>query len=222
MDRFTLKAKVFYNDATDSGDLTPIDQITDLEQGSIIRFPVGFNAIGLDQENPEKTPTHYQVWLVNGNDVVKSEIRTYHLRSAHYNELDFWFQTSLGAVEAVAFHSGHTIGASISKEEFAQEIPFTTSLESHQMQSTPAVIGSVYKASTGYVSLPQLKYLVDFFASQKVWWISGGYRIPVVIKASSLELVKEAKVKGEHEYAINFEYKRAHINSAISNINAQF
>lgn len=220
MEKFTLKAQVFYMDGTSSSIQSPLSQTTGLSVGSVVSYPSGFTQLGLNLVEPLKTPDYYQLWLVNNNGGVVTSKRTFYLREAEYDELDLWFQNSLGVVEAVALRTGHTYGVAIDKKAFLKATPFDTSNTVHELASGDPELVEKFATTTGFMGRKEIMPYIDMLMSRRVWWIHEGLRIPVTIAGGLFEIVKPSIARGEYEFAINFSFTKAFSQNAFSSIDA--
>lgn len=220
MKTFKLKAQVFYTDGTNSAITQPVATTALLEVGEAVTYPAGFERLGLDALNPAKTPEYYQVWLTNNNGVTVANKRTFYIREKEYNEMDLWFQNSLGVVEAVALCSGYTYGVRVEKQEFIKSMPFDITNTVHEIATNDPVFEDRYKATTGWMGKKEIMPYIDLLISKRVYWIRNGQRVPVTIAAGTFEIVTESESRGEYAYAINFEFTNAFSQPAFSDVNA--
>lgn len=218
MNTFTLQAQVFYTDDTSGAVQSPIPTYETLSVGHIISYPSGFTQLGLDVLEPSKTPEYYEVWLKNGNNVIVTAKKRFYLRDPEFNEVDIWFQNSLGVVEAVALKTGMTHGIQIEKTEYQRFLPYDVSNTQHQRINTEAYLIDKFQVSTGYHSLKNILPYIDILISRHVWWLKDGKRIPITIHKGTFQLVKPNAASGQYDYALNFSFSKSFTNQVFSQI----
>ena len=216
MNQFLLKAQVFYTDGTDSGEQSPLPVTSTLSVGQIVTYPSGFQQLGLDELNPAKTPDYYELWLNNGNGVRVTQKMRYYLRDKEFNEVDIWFQSSLGRIEAVALRSGLTHGVQVDKNEFQRYLPANLDNTVHELASDDASMIDEYEVSTGYMSKEELLPFIDLVLSKRVWMIKNGQRIPIMVPKGQYAIVREGEADGAYEYALNVKFIKAFNNQSFS------
>lgn len=216
MNQFLFKAQVFYTDGTDSGAYSPMPVTSTLNVGQIVTYPSGFQQLGLDALNPTKTPDYYELWLNNGNGVRVTQKMRYYLRDKEFNEVDLWFQSSLGRIEAVALRSGLTRGISVDKNEFQRYLPENLDNTIHELAADDASVVDEYMVSTGYMSLDELLPYIDLLMSKRVWMIKNGQRVPVTVPKGQYSIVQEAASEGVYEFALNIKFVKAFTSQSFS------
>lgn len=214
---FVLKGKVYFTDGTQSA-VQNFKAFTGLAGGDAVTLPAGHDQLLIGNVDPTKTVEKYELWVENDADLIVTEIITYVLRSPEYYELDFWFQNSLGVMEAVHFNSGRTSGIEVNKDSFVRAQPFDFNPEIHQLATEGVEFYRTFSATTGFKKRSDIEAYIDMVISKRVYQIIDGQIYPVSINPGSFDIVRESEVQGAYEYALNFEGQIAYSETSYSDV----
>lgn len=218
MTTFTLRGKLFYSDGTESSEITFM-LIENLLEGQITTLPAGYTQLDIENEkDPGKTVERYELYLKNSNNQLITEKINFEVVEAEFYELDFWFQNSLGVVEAVGFKSGSTSGIQVSKDQFFKAAPFNVDPQEHQVSTESSEYGETFSATSGFKKKSEIFALIDLLISKRVYQVKNANIYPVNIEPGSFELVGSSEVDGSYQYAINFSGSIAYSQHSFSAI----
>jgi hypothetical protein len=203
-----LRIKAYFDDGTNQTEITKT--ISPVAYGELYQIPAGPVNSGASVINAAKNLVKYELSLLDNNDIVITEVRTYHVQAIRHPLTRFFmFLNSLGAFEVLRF-----TGQAVKRTEFSREVVQKFLAHNYaaldgEFVSNSITIQGKHSFSSGFVKDRYAEqwhdYLVDFLRSPIVYDITSGTRVPVVITGGSHE-------KADQDYTryIQFEAKPAY------------
>lgn len=200
-----LKAKVYYDDATDSTTTLISDPDSGLATDQIGLWPAGFLQNELETVQPAKTATKYEIWVENDSAVKLTDVVTFHLVDDTYNDIYFEFLNSFRIVESLRCKGAWEVGTEVSQEELEQWLPNNYTADQIGTKRQVRYAQNVLKCSTGFMSKAQLLPLVDFLLSEELKYLDYDLELKVgcVLQAETWRLISRGN-EDENLYAFNF------------------
>jgi hypothetical protein len=210
-----LQAKIYYSDGTDT--TTVLKTYTGTYYTELFQLPAGPQNTGVLLVDPEKVVTKYELSLLDQDDELISEVRTYHIAQVRHPLTRFFmFLNSLGAFEVVKF-----TGTSISKTAFNREVvqkvlPHDYAALDGEFDVNNATMETNTSYSSGYFKSPYSPrewhaYMKDFLLSPRIYNTTTGDRIPVIILSS-----EHNEEDQNYERYIRFEAKPAYNDESFT------
>jgi len=209
---FNLMAKVYYTDGTTA----ETEFLTkNVDQHNTERFPAGFDQLGLGALEPLKTAYKYELWLTDEGspDARRTEVIEYVLADADANDLFLFYQSSAGGHETIRCTGRTDYGIEVEKEEFNRILGWNYSNQSRGITTHPKGFTESVEVATGFMPKDELLPLIDLVASQNLFLLENGVKVPVYIPADSYSLVRT----DDHLYGLNFTYYKAVRQNNYSN-----
>jgi hypothetical protein len=181
-----LRIKVYFDDATNETDTTIT--LAGTKYAELYQIPAGPANCGALLINPAKNATHYELSLLDQDDDLITEVRTYYIDPvSHPLTRFFMFINSLGAFEVLRF-TGQVIESTKFNREIVQKFlphnyaaldgQFSVNQITHQKQTS---------LSSGYFKNRMARqwheYMKDFLGSPIVYDVTNGSRYPMPISA---------------------------------------
>jgi len=206
-----LMIKAYYDDDTDQSNATRI--LNGVEYGQLFLIPAGPSNSGANLVNSGKNMIKYDLWLTDQNDAVISEVRTYKITEfKHPNTRYIMFLNSLGAYEVI-----RTTGQSEEMADFEREILQKNLTYNYNALDGEYQISNVSKTNrfiyssgyfTGRYSDQWLEHMQELYLSQKVYDVTDGLRVPIIIQSGSMQVKKDA----DNKRSIRFEAIEAYFD----------
>ena len=202
-----LKVKVYYRDNTIEEAITKTYANPGL--GWLLQIPAGYVNSGALALNPDKQCLKYELWLEDDDAAVISEVRTYEVEqdTAPYTRY-FLFLNSLGGFDTLRTTGFGKKETTTEREEVELFLPDTYDLIQGQFRLSNVESRNSSEVSTGHYSKAYVDYLQEMLLSTQVYEITGGRRVPVIIKNQTVTL---------HTDKVNLWYIRFQVQSAFSN-----
>jgi hypothetical protein len=210
-DHLKIGYKVYYSDNRTYSGLTAEQIIT---TSNIIEILVNKLTSLFD---PAKTATKYEVWLegaVGGGSYSQiSETRTYTIDNTYYeNRRQFLFKSDM-YYDTIISRGIFETSIELTKEFIEIDLPedFETNTRVKKQINTTILTEKV-KANTGWITLDELHYFMQFFQSEDIFEITAEEKlIPIVITST-----KYGKRKDDvFMYAAEFEYEKIAGTTAV-------
>ncbi len=218
--RIDLQITAYYDDNTTQTSVTNyqigIDFTNPLHR--LKRFPVGPLNSGVKDINPLKNVVKYVVRLrENDGGAVISEERTYIIDPVSYpNRRFIMFLSSLGSWEVIRFY-----GDTAEAEDYNRQIvrkylkPGYVATDGEYEQNNVEGVNSLSLGS-GYFMEAQSKqwqlYMRDLLRSPRVYDITTGTRVPLIITSNKLAGPEDRNYK----YLVRFEAQEAYSNTVYT------
>ncbi len=181
-----LRLKVYYDDATNETAIAT--EIETVQYRALYQVPAGPANSGALLVNPAKTAIKYELTLLDQDDTVVSETRTYVINQvSHPLARYFMFLNSLGAFEVLRFTGQQQIKSTFTRDIVQKFLPHNYSPQDGEFAQntvtrvTQKSIGS--GLIKGQLAAQWHEYLQDFIGSQVIYDVTGGKRYPVVVVA---------------------------------------
>jgi hypothetical protein len=205
----TLRAKAYYDDDTDeSNSLLTVY----VRHGALYQVPAGPTNSGVMLINPAKNVVRYDLWLIDQDDAVITEVRTYKIDLvSHPRKRFFMFLNSLGSYEVLKF-----TGVAQKKTEFESSpvkkyLPHDYAAQDGEYEVNSAVMSPRVSYSSGYVTKDWFDYLKDFLLSTRVYDVTTGLRVPMTLIGRSHEEEDQ-----DYQYFVRFEAKPSYDDNSYT------
>jgi hypothetical protein len=179
-----LQLKVYFSDNTNTTSV--VKTKTGTKYTELYQIPTGPANSGANLVDPTKTVIKYELCLLNQNDTVITEVRTYYINTLlHPLRRYFMFIDSLGTFQVLRFNGQEEDKTTFSRDVVQKFLPHNYDpLQGEYAVNT--VTRQVSRSiSSGFVKDKQAeawhKYLVDFMASPIIYDVTNGKRYPVVV-----------------------------------------
>ena len=179
-----------------------IYSISDALKYDKITYPTGPTQLNLTGIYPDKLITKYEVWLVDGYSVQKSEKRTYVI-NYEYKPYKRWYTylSSFGTYDTFS-----TVGKGSSEYDLTtQRASLTKSVDFNFSDGETLEFDSKLELKelvlTGWITRRELKRYRDFFLSWDKFQIRNDQIFPVMVNTRSIKELKD----GENLFALEFE-----------------
>jgi hypothetical protein len=182
-----LKVKVYFDDDTDD---TATDLSLVVQYGQLVQIPAGPANSGALLINPAKTVVKYELSLLDQDNQLISEVRTYLVDAiSHPRKKFFMFLNSLGAYEVLRFTGVSESNTNISKDQIVKFLPHSyEAIDGEKEINTSALQNSVSHGSGFLKSKDWLDYMRDFLLSTRVFDVTDGLRLPVTINGGDFNM----------------------------------
>ena len=209
-----IRIKAYFDDTTDeTNTVSTLDGV--LFQG-LYQIPAGPNNCGVLLIDPAKNVIKYELTLLDQDDEVISEVRTFHIiQTPHPLTRYFMFSNSFGAFEVLRF-----TGAADEVTEFSRDLVMKFLPHDYTAADGEFVVNSVTMMqrnsySSGYIKNKKAaewhEYMKDFLISTRIFDVTTGQRLPVVIASSS-----HSKEDQNYNRFIRFDAKPAYDNESFT------
>lgn len=208
--RLKKRIKAYFDDDTDQT-ITAESTTTLNQYGRIYRFSAGPVASGATLINPAKNLVKYEIWIQDQEDNIISEVMVFKLSSFKpKNARYLLFLNSIGGWDVLRM-TGKTIEqVEIDSEIVEKHLEFDYEALDGQFKGTNHQKIDNTSYSTGFYSGTygkyQAEYLQEIPLSSKVFDITTGERIPIIIKPGTFK-IEESK---DYRYYMRFEATSAY------------
>jgi hypothetical protein len=204
-----------YTDGTTSA-YTPFTQ-SGVVHGHLYQIPVGATHAGIVAHQPAKTLSRYTVTLLNQADASISETKTYVVAPVtHPRSRYFLYLNSVAGWDTLHTTGQASIEAVVEKTIVQKHLP----MDYNALDGELEVNNSTYQRSGSYSSgylkgvygKEYQQALLDFMNSRRVYDITSGTRVPVIVEKASLRLAQD----DSEEYFIRFSTQEAYVNHSYT------
>lgn len=209
-----LLLKVYF---TDQSSQTLIKSTTTgINQGRIYRIPASFEALGVNEIDPEKQPVKYEVWLRDQSDEIIAQPVTYIIEQVPRSTSRYWmFLNSLGMWEIMRTEGKAFKSISIDREMSAGYLQQGYSRTRGEIRSRVMGSANELECSTGYLdSREEGEWAQEILLSDKVFLLENGLRIPYVITSGEYEMARDQ----EYKWFLRFTAQLAYNNTRFSRL----
>lgn len=179
-----LQLKVYFSDNTNVTSV--VKTKTGTKYTELYQIPTGPANSGANLVDPTKTVIKYELCLLNQNDTVITEVRTFHINMLlHPLRRYFMFLDSLGSFQVLRFNGQEEDKTSFSRDVVQKFLPHNYDPLQGEYAVNTVTRQVTRSISSGFVKDKQAeawhKYLVDFMASPIIYDVTNGKRYPVVV-----------------------------------------
>ena len=181
---------------------------------SVMEFKVGFDHLDLVNAWYGKTVQSWEVYLMDSNDDLLSEVRVFYNDTRVFeNEKVFFYRNSFSAYDSFRF-----LGKSELNLEYERQIGNTVREEKYSFFNAPTKQFSAKetescKANSGWISLEEKNCLRELLLSVEAYEQIGKELFQIVVKSAKVTpFLKD----GEYLYNLEIEYERSYQNSFFS------
>lgn len=209
-----LRIKAYFDDATDQ--TSTVATVTAVKRYEVYQIPAGPTNSGATNVNPAKNLVKYELSLLDQTDVVISEVRTYHVvRYKNPLTRHFMFLNSLGAFEVLRFTGQAVEGTTFQREMLQKFLPHNYDPLDGEFAINEVISQKRNSYSSGFIKGQMAtqwhEYMEDFLLSPRIYLVTNGQRLPVVITGG--DLTREDQ---NHERFFRFEAKPAYDNVSFT------
>jgi hypothetical protein len=211
-----LQAKIYYDDGTDTTQV--IKSYEDVKYTELFQIPAGPANTGILLVDPEKIVVRYELSLLDQDDVLISEVRTYHIAQyRHPLTRYFMFINSLGGIEVLRFTGQAVSKTNYSRDTVQRFLPFDYDVNQGEFATTDSQMEKVTSYNSGYIKDILAKewheYMQDFLLAKPmpIYDVTDGDRIPLTVTSSIFEQEDQ-----RYAFFIQFEAKPAYNNNSYT------
>jgi hypothetical protein len=184
-----LQVVAYYDDTTTQTATTKT--LSGVAYGLLVQVPAGPVNSGASAIDPSKNLIRYELSLLNQDDEVVSETRTYNVAiTRHPLTRYFMFLNSLGAYEVLLLSGEMEETNAIGREVIQKFLPHTYAALDGELVSNTASIQVKRNYSTGYFkgnfSAEWREYMKDVMITPKIYDVTDGQRRRVVVLNDSM------------------------------------
>lgn len=209
-----LQIKAYFDDNTSQTAI--ISTITGVKRYELYQFPSGPTNSGAATINAAKNLVKYEISILDGGNVQISEVRTYHvMRYKNPLTRHFMFLNSLGSFEVLRFTGQAVESTSFNRDILQKFLPHNYDPQGGEFAVNEVTAQKRNSYSSGFIK-GQLaaqwhEYMEDFLLSPRIFLVTDGQRLPVVITAGDL-----SREDQNHERYFRFEAKPAYDNTSYT------
>jgi hypothetical protein len=206
--------KCYYDDGTDET-YTLFSKV--VARGDLYQIPVGPNHTSIGTHNISKNLTKYDVWINDQTATPISEVRTFRLLTEKVASTRFFlFQNSLGSYDTLRCTGLAQVTAEVTKTIRQKHLKMNYETLDGELEASGATFRKQSDNSTGFMTgsfgLAYQQYLLDFLISPKVYDITNGVRVPVVIDSGSMRY----KDDDSYQYYLRFKAIESYTNHSFT------
>lgn len=184
-----MQVKAYYDDGSDETEVTKT--LSGVLQGQLYQLPAGPVNSGAAAVNVAKNLVRYELCLLDQDDVVISEVRTYIVAQVrHPLTRVILFLNSLGAYETIRFVGQAEAQAAVDREIVSRFQPHNYDASGAELEVNRSVIQETTSLSTGFLkdnfAAEWFDYLKDLMISPRIYDITNGNRRRIVFNDSSM------------------------------------
>jgi hypothetical protein len=188
-----------------------------VQRGDLLQIPVGPAHSSILAHDPTKNLVRYKVSLLNQDDVLISEERTFTvLQTLLPNTRYFLFENSLGSFDTLRCSGKAVVTAIVEKDIIQRHLPMDYAALDGELQAGSATFRKESDHSSGHLTgrygKAYQQYLLDFMVSKQVYEITSGNRVPVVIDKSSMRYQDDES----NEYYLRFKAIESYTNHSVT------
>jgi hypothetical protein len=210
-----VRTTIYYDDGTSTENHTLFPVVV-YGKGRIIRMPIGPVNSGVLAVDPAKTVTKYTIQVINDGTDQGSQIITVNISQVKPKKTRYFlFLNSLGSYEVLRTTGKGEKIAEVSKEIVQKYLPPAHTSDYGEKEVHEVNNERVSSRSSGYFDEKDaLNWLQDFAVSKKVYDITNGSRVPVIIRNTQISVDKD----DDYRYFMRFEVEEVYANSVFSNV----
>lgn len=210
-----VQVKCFYDDNTNSTFISLTQ--SGCVKGYLYQIPVGPTHGGVLGHQPAKNLLYYEVQLLNQSDAIVSEKRTYRVNAIDSSlSRYFLYLNSVGGYDTLHTTGQAEVNATIEKSVVQKHLSMSYSSLDGELEVNNSTFQKNGNYSTGYLKGRYAKEyqqsLLDFMNSRRVFEITNGIRVPVIVQKSELRFTED----NSSEYFLRFSLQEAYINHSFT------
>lgn len=203
-----LRVKAYFDDGTDETSVTRT--LTGSSYSYLYQVPAGPLNSGASLINPSKNLIKYELTMLDQTDAAISETRTYVLTKVKHPLTRYlMFLNSLGSYEVLRFTGQAEDVTEIRKEPIKKFLTHTYQALDGEFEVNMAVMSREIDYSSGHIRGANAEqwreYLKDLLLSTRVFDITDGQRLPVVILSA-----EHRKMDQDYNRFVRFTAKPAY------------
>lgn len=190
-----LNVKAYFDDDTNSTSVTKT--LTGTTYGELYQLPAGPVNSGATSINPAKNLIRYEIWITDQADAVISEVRTYVITTFRNPRTRYvMLLNSLGTYEVLRMIGQNEETAGFERKILEKHLPMDYSYLDGQFEG--ANVSKILRTSysTGMMNntfgSEWLEYLQEVLMSSRVFDITDGTRIPMIIQTNTMLVRKDS------------------------------
>ncbi|HEY3403898.1 MAG TPA: hypothetical protein VGK59_10955 [Ohtaekwangia sp.] len=209
-----LQIKAYFDDATNETDV--VMELTGTAYGQLYLIPAGPGNSKAALVNPAKNLVKYELSLLDHEDSLISEVRTYYVTSFKKPDTRyFMFLNSLGSFEVLRFTGKASEVTEYRRDVVQKFLPRNYAAMDGEFAVNDISMEEKKSYGSGYITGKLAKqwheYLKDFLLSPMIYDVTTGQRIPVVISGGN-----HLQEDDNYERFIRFEAKPAYNNNSFT------
>jgi hypothetical protein len=209
-----LQIKAYFDDGTDQTAITKTKSGTKYTE--LYQIPAGPQNTGALLINAGKNVVRYELSLLDQNDVVISEVRTYHINQVtHPRSRYFMFLNSLGAFEVLLFTGIESVKTTFNRKVIQKFLAHNYSALDGEFQSINVIRQQQRSIGSGLIKNKLAKewheYLKDFIGSRLLFDITDSSRRPIVVSGGDHNSEDQ-----NYELFIRFDVRDAYDNNIFT------
>ncbi|HMG90756.1 MAG TPA: hypothetical protein VK589_11875 [Chryseolinea sp.] len=179
-----LQIKAYFDDNTDETAVTT--NLSPVTYRSLYQIPAGPVNSGATLVNPAKNLTRYELSLLDQDDNVISEVRSYFITIVRHPLTRFFmFLNSLGSFEVLRFTGQADKQTDFSRELVQKFLPHNYAAVDGEFELNNNIIQPKHNYSSGFIKGTMAKawheYMQDFLNTSRLYDVTDGRRIPLNI-----------------------------------------
>lgn len=187
------RIKVYFDDDTNE---TQVGAAVNCIYGELYQIPAGTSNTSVLTINPAKNPIRYELSLLNQSDALITEVRTYQIdRIIHPLVRYLMMLNSLGAWEVHRFTGQGRVEEQFTREIVQKFLPHDYEQLDGEMAANDIQGQRNYSFSSGHIKGKYADlwhdHMRDLLRSTKVYDVTSGARLPLVITSTSMPLKED-------------------------------
>jgi hypothetical protein len=202
----TLWAKIYFSDSTTT-EQQMLSKVDIIQQVYI--FPAGYTQVGIDDVNPAKTVTKYELYAKHLETGYTSERRTYILDRNYYrNNNYFLFLNRLGGFDTIWCRGEVEKKGVYERDFFSRILPTAYANSDAETESLSNGNNFEYVFNTGWISLDYLNYMDEFFDTTRIYKIESDFFQRMNMLGKDQEFYDTADInKPAHQFKLTNAFK---------------
>ncbi len=206
--------KVYFDDGTNQTAIVNTKVGTNFTE--LYQLPVGPANSGVMLVDPSKNVIKYELCLLDQTDSIISEVRTYFISIVKHPLTRFFlFLNSLGSYEVLRFTGQATEATDVAKDIIQKFLPYNYNALDGEFEVNQAIIQKKQNYSSGYIKDRLAKqwheYMIDLLMSPRVYDITNGKRLPIMITSGQHEMDDQNYLRFVH-----FDARPAYDNDSFT------
>jgi len=207
-----LHVKCFYDDSTT---LSEVTSTLPVAYKSLYQIPAGPVNSGAAAMVPEKTISYYELCLVDQDNNIVSEVRTYYITPFHPLSRHLMFLNSLGSYEVIRMTGQIEKTTEYARDVVQRFLPHNYNPSDGEFASASATLQPTLNYSSGFITGRLARdwheYMQDFLNSSKIFDVTGGARSPINIVAGNWMYADQ-----QYQRYIRFDVKPAYDDQSFT------
>lgn len=184
-----LQVKAYFDDATD--ETAVIKTLEGVAYGQLYQVPAGPANCGALLINPAKNVLYYELSLLNQDDALISEVRTFIVAQVRHPLTRFFmFLNSLGASEVLMFTGKAERSTNLERDIVQKFLPVDYEAIDGEFDVNQSTIQARSSFSSGYIKGAFAKqwneYMIDFVKSAIIYDVTTGERLRRIVTTTNV------------------------------------